>query len=860
MKKYMLILATLAATTLFAQQTLNNPVGTDGCYIVRWNCQSNSFAASNDFEADETFTFAIDVTGTQWETWLAQPGTNGTRGIATNFSTDQGQQVRHGDRLFHIQGNIYGKTINLSQLSAVNLSLTANSQLIVYSNLFGFEYTAENAGAGWYINPSQDILPDGNCFFKTAPYTGTHACPAFTSLDYGTNIYGIDQSGYAVPCVIDEPCYSGSTPVNPDPEPVIPTPEPVEGSHVYPFPSDAQHHGYYNRPYERYEAEPDFCSTNGSFLPASDDQRDLQSEASHQQAVQLTAQNQYVSWVVNQPGDGLTIRFSLPDNSNGTGTTGTLAVYAGNDHVGTLNLNSYWAWQYTTNGGNYPTNTPVTPGSGNVVRMRFDETHIRLSRAVNSGETLRLVKTDNNSTPYTIDFVELEPVPAKVTYESLSGNKVQFTGGDIADFVNANQGKIIYVPEGRWETGQRIYLNADGTQLIGAGMWYTEIYFNASSDNSSTYSKRGIESYNSNLRIEGLYLNTINNKRYYNNNDANQVGKGFNGGLGSNSVIRNCWVEHFECGAWIADYANRGSNNLLVEHCRFRNNYADGFNCAHNTNGHTIRYCSFRNNGDDDIASWSQSLRARNHTFAYCTAENNWRASSLGIFGGEGHTAHHLYIVDALESGLRVNSDFAGAGFSQNGRINIHDVTVQHCGCKGGTRGNSGDFWGSAQGAVNIGGTRNYPIYNVTLDNISVFNARNHALYLLGSGSNGNQCLNMEVKNIYVNGANYGILFSNMAGSATYCNLVFQNVNTDMNATSRGLTWTQAADCTPTDTPEPPDTPEQPQSISEILSGATEAAIYDTCGRRFSRSDAGTLSQGVYIILEEGKAHKICIF
>ncbi|MBR1481010.1 MAG: hypothetical protein IJ609_03690 [Paludibacteraceae bacterium] len=858
MKKYMLILATLAATTLFAQQTLNNPVGTDGCYIVRWNCQSNSFAASNDFEADETFTFAIDVTGTQWETWLAQPGTNGTRGIATNFSTDQGQQVRHGDRLFHIQGNIYGKTINLSQLSAVNLSLTANSQLIVYSNLFGFEYTAENAGAGWYINPSQDILPDGNCFFKTAPYTGTHACPAFTSLDYGTNIYGIDQSGYAAPCVINEPCYSGSTPVNPDPEPVIPTPEPVEGSHVYPFPSDAQHHGYYNRPYERYEAEPDFCSTNGSFLPASDDQRDLQSEASHQQAVQLTAQNQYVSWVVNQPGDGLTIRFSLPDNSNGTGTTGTLAVYAGNDHVGTLNLNSYWAWQYTTNGGNYPTNTPVTPGSGNVVRMRFDETHIRLSRAVNSGETLRLVKTDNNSTPYTIDFVELEPVPAKVTYESLSGNKVQFTGGDIADFIGNNQGKIIYIPEGRYETGRRIYLTSgNGTQLIGAGMWYTEIYFNASSNNGNTYGYRGIEASSSNLRCEGIYFNTVNNMRYYNNDASKQVGKGFQGSWGSNSVIRNCWVEHFECGAWIANYGS-DSHNLLIEHCRFRNNYADGVNCAHGTKDATVRFCSFRNNGDDDMASWSDGLRCERNTFEYCTAENNWRASSLGFFGGEAHTAHHLFIADALESGARVNSDFSGVGFSQNGRFSIHDITIRHCGCKGGTRGNSGDFWGSMQSSFNLGSTNYYPIYNITLDNIDITDSRSYGIFIRSTSSK--PITGLELKNIHINGGTYGIYLYGSAGSATYCNLTYSNVPNTLSNISSNMTWTQAADCTPTDTPEPPDTPEQPQSISEILSGATEAAIYDTCGRRFSRSDAGTLSQGVYIILEEGKAHKICIF
>lgn len=785
-KQIFLVLASILCGSLYAAQSLNNPIGADGCYIVKWDCATNSFASANSFEADETFTFAVDITGTEWVNWLAE---NPNRGICTNFSlsSDGAQNIsRDGDRLFHITGNIYGKTINIAQL-AVNWSTPASgTKTAIYSNLFGFCTDPE----GWWQNPSDNITGNSDCFFRTLLTTGTHTCPLFYTNDYAGNIYNwINQKGYAVPCVISEPCYS----TTPDPTPDPPTV--VEGSHVYTFATDKQQRGYYNRPYERYEAEPGFCETNGTFLAASDNQVDLQSEASHQQAVQLINQNSYVQWKVNQAGDGLTVRFSLPDNASGTGTTGHIDVYAGNDKVGSLTLNSYWAWQYTVNGGNYPTSTPATPGNGNVVRMRFDEMHIRLSRKVASSEYLKIVKTDNNSTPYTIDFVELEPVPEKVTFESLSGNKVQFTGGDIADFIQNNQGKTIYIPEGRHETGRRIYLSsAGGTQLIGAGMWYTEIYYNASSDQQSTHSNRGIEASSSNLRCEGIYFNTVNNKRYYNNDNSKQVGKGFQGSWGTNSVIRNCWVEHFECGAWIANYGS-DSHNLLIEHCRFRNNYADGVNCAHGSKDATIRYCSFRNNGDDDMASWTDGMRCERNTFAYCTAENNWRASSLGFFGGEGHNAHHLYIVDALESGLRVNSDFSGAGFSQNARITISDVTVQHCGCKAGTRGASGDFWGSAQGAINIGGTNYYPIYNITLNNITVLNPRNVSLYLRASSTK--RAENIEFKNIHIENANYGFFFNNFAGSATYCNLTFQNVSTQIGTIPGNLSWTQAADCQP---------------------------------------------------------------
>lgn len=787
------ILAIILCASIHAAQTLNNPIGPDGCYIVKWDCSTNSFATSNNFEADETFTFAVDITGTSWVAWLAE---NSHRGICTNFSlsSDGAQNIsRDGDRLFHITGNIYGKTINIAQLASNWSTPAIGTQTAIYSNIFGFCTNPES----WWQNPSDDIIGNSDCFFRTAAYTGTHTCPEFYTNDYAGNIYTwINQKGYAAPCVITTPCYNSTT--TPEPEPTPDSTAIVNGSHVYTFATDKLQRGYYNRPYERYEAEPNFCETNGTFLAASDNQADLQSEASHQQAVQLIAQNSYVRWKVNKAGDGLTIRFSLPDNAAGTGTQGTIDIYAGNDKVGSLTLDSYWAWQYTVNGNNYPTNTPATPGGGNVVRMRFDEMHIRLSRPVASSEYLKIVKKDNNNTPYTIDFVELEPVPEKVTFESLSGNKIQYDGvSDMQDFITANPGKIIYFPEGRWVSHRRLYLtNGNNTQLIGAGMWYTEIYFDAVSNNQTTYSYRGIEGSSSNLRIEGLYLNTVNNQRYYNGNSSYQVGKGFQNCFGSNSVIRNCWVEHFECGVWVSDYSSKGSNNLLIEHCRFRNNYADGVNCSHGSNGHTVRYCSFRNNGDDDMASWSSGKLCSNVTFAYCTAENNWRASSLGFFGGKGHTAHHLYIADALESGARINSDFTGNGFSQQGAFNIYDITIQHSGCINGTRGNKGDFWGNMQGALNIGSTANYPIYNIHFNNIEINDSRCHAVYI--KAANGKPLSNISLNNLTVNTAAYnGVYFAAANGTMTYCNLIFHDVQREMNSVPSALSWTQAADCQP---------------------------------------------------------------
>ncbi len=605
---------------------------------------------------------------------------------------------------------------------------------------------------------------------------------------------------------------------------------------VYPFPTDSLERGYYCRPYERYEAELSYCTTNGTFLIASEDQRTLAAEASHLQALQLTAKGDYVEWTVGTAGDGLTIRFSLPDNESSTGTTGTLLVFAGTEQVGTLSLSSYWAWQYCT--GNYPDNTPKT---NCVIRMKYDETHLRLSRMIASGERLRLEKADDNTTPYTIDFIELEPIPAAVRFEDIEGEKVQYTGGSLFDFVNANGGKTIYIPEGRWECDKRLYLNTNNTGLIGAGEWYTEIYFSAPSDQADTYMQRGIETNSSNIRIEGLYLNTINNQRYYQNNDSKQVGKAFMGGFGQNSILRHCWAEHFECGAWIADYSGASSKNLLVEHCRFRNNYADGINCAHGCEGHTVRYCSFRNNGDDDMASWTTARMCKHITYAYCTAENNWRASSLGFFGGTGHEAHHLAIFDALECGARVNADFAGKGFGSDEDISIHDLTITHCGCTGGTKGTTGDFWGNTQGAFNIGGTSNYDVNNVCLKNIDIIDSRGNAMYIVGGK---NAINNLQLRNITITNATTGIRFASAKGNATYCNLIYQQVALPTTAYNAQWLWTEDADCAVS-------LPDTPRVLINTI------GVYDCMGRLCGHTLPASLPQGLYIVSTPTHTYKI---
>lgn len=546
------------------------------------------------------------------------------------------------------------------------------------------------------------------------------------------------------------------------------------------FQDDIIRRGYYERPYARYEAEQGKCVTNGTILTPTYDQRQIQSEASNQSAVQLNLKDTYVQWINGSPADGLTIRFSLPDNEKGTGTQGTIALYVNDSFIQNITLDSYWAWQYILkNGSKYPDNTP--DASTKFPRMRFDEMHVKLANKIPAGSTFKLVKADDNTTPYTIDFVELEEVPVEVTFASITdANKVEYSSdkGNLAVFIAQNSGKTIYIPAGRHEVDRRIMINGDNTKIIGAGMWYSEIYFTASSDDRSTYSQRGIESYASNIVLEGFYLNTVNNKRYYNNDDRYQVGKGLMGSFGSNSRVRDLWIQHFECGAWI-----EGADGLAIEHCRFRDNYADGINFAYGCKNSYMEHSSFRNNGDDDMASWSRSDRmCENNSFRYCTSENNWRASSLGFFGGKQNKAYNCVIIDPMEAGFRITCDFPGMPFSNEGYSEFYNISVYKGGVASGTVGTSGDLWGNQQGALHINASSQYDLQNIKIYNIDLYDSKNDAVFI---GCNSKYIRSLVLNNINIRKTGrYGLYFYDARGDATYCNINYENIGatSDTNA------------------------------------------------------------------------------
>ncbi len=516
--------------------------------------------------------------------------------------------------------------------------------------------------------------------------------------------------------------------------------------------------GYHDAPYFRYEAEPDHCAAySGDYLSPTDDQTMLQSEASNQQAITLHGEG-YVTWL-NDSGqaDGLTLRYSVP-----WGTEAVVAVTdgAGNE-LGRLRLNTDHSWEYCEKRqGNRTTKPEIyslhVRNDNEFVRMRFDETHSLLSRAIAQGESFGV--RNLSQTPVTIDFVEIE----KTVREECRDGWARWDSslGSLQDFINAHQGSTVYIDEEYVTLGDR--LNLGSCNLRGRGMWYTELHWD-----------RGTTGFNSfSGEVRDLYLSSYQNQRYnspdHGPNGYGSPGKCFNGSTGR---VENVWVEHFECGGWLD-----GADGSYFTGCRFRNNYADGINLCNSSNC-TVEHSSFRNNGDDDMASWSAARYCSNNTFRYNTAEHNWRASSLGFFGGGGHTAHHILVKDGLESGVRLVSDFNGPAFGSEG-ITFSDISIVHCSCIAGEVGRHGDFWGVDEGALHIESSVNYGIINPVFRNFDIIDSRGNAVFV-GSGSHGID--NLRLEGISVNGVrdsdSHAIYFENARGSVNISGFEIEGVD-----------------------------------------------------------------------------------
>ncbi|MBW8687475.1 sugar-binding protein [Chitinophaga rhizophila] len=507
--------------------------------------------------------------------------------------------------------------------------------------------------------------------------------------------------------------------------------------------SDGLPRGAYQLPYIRYEAE-NAALEGGAALQQSPQfiQTQIASEASDQKYVSLPSNGASVEWSLTQAAQGINLRFTLPDDNTGAGRTGSLGLYVNGVKVRTINLSSYWAYQY------FPAADPVqTPGGKTF--MRFDEVHFRLDAPLNAGDKLSIRKDHNDALRYGVDYVELEAVPAALPkpanflsvtdYGAVANDQTDdFAAFNACIAAAAAQGKHVYIPAGRFLLSDKVALNVSNMKIQGAGIWYTEVYFSTDKQFYGGFMGRA-----SNVEISHFTLSTINNDRLkYDEANPRLPGemyktyKGFMGTYGTGSRIHDIWVEHFECGFWIAGYDPPYpidiTRDLVISRCRIRNNYADGVNFCQGTSNSVVEQSSVRNNGDDGLAVWPANVAGnnatcRNNIFRYNTIENNWRAGSIAIFGGTGHEVHHNLIKDGVGgSAIRFTNDFPGFTFEYPGDlIKVYENTMIGC-------GTSYDLWDQKRGAIEFyaGGSG---IFNMQFDNNTILRSQRDGIQIYGN-------------------------------------------------------------------------------------------------------------------------------
>jgi hypothetical protein len=222
MKKLSLLFILMAAFSFaFADVDLPANWDVDHHHVV-YDCSTGNFLTTAP-EIDETFTFALDITGHAGLLYFMNDWaltSTGEKSIALHIYTGPSDMYACDFRLMHISGNIYGATINLKELvgnAQSNPMLPAEflaeitqpgAENWFHAVVIGFGYGDAGEGIDWWnwaAHNGDNTGGFGSIHFATAPYTGTKTGEIFYGDDNTENpyiFYGGVSAGLAAPCSI----------------------------------------------------------------------------------------------------------------------------------------------------------------------------------------------------------------------------------------------------------------------------------------------------------------------------------------------------------------------------------------------------------------------------------------------------------------------------------------------------------------------------------------------------------------------------------------------------------------------------------------------------------------------------------
>lgn len=394
-------------------------------------------------------------------------------------------------------------------------------------------------------------------------------------------------------------------------------------------------------PYVSYEAE--HAATNALLIGPSRVYREMASEASGRQAVELDETGDYVEFTLAESANSIVLRYAIPDSADGSGLQETLGLYVNGEFKQKLNLTSKYAWEY----GSYPWSNDPKQGSAH---RFFDEIHALIGD-VPAGATIRLEKdADSKADYYVIDLADMEQVADPLTmpggFLSVADYGATADDGtdDTASFNDAvtaakAAGKGVWFPAGTFELRSSL-LHVSDVTIRGAGMWYTTLL-------GARFIGDG-----GHIEVYDLLVDGDLNIR-----DDEASTHGFEGEFGPGSVIQNVWIEHSKTGLWLTRL--KGStgftDSLHMIGLRMRNLMADGINFCVGTSNSMLEQSDIRYPGDDGIAMWSaEGVASVNNTARFNTVSLPWLADNMVIFGGKDNKMTDNIAKDTITNGAGV--------------------------------------------------------------------------------------------------------------------------------------------------------------------------------------------------------------
>ena len=491
-------------------------------------------------------------------------------------------------------------------------------------------------------------------------------------------------------------------------------------------------------PFTEYEAEA--ATSTGKVIGPDFTQGDLATEASGREAVQLTAQGQYVQFTLTKPAQAFDLHYAVPQ-----GSSGTLSVYVNGTRLSQqLSLTS--AYSYISTG--YITGTKT--------HKFYDDARMTFGQTLAAGATVRLqADSGNTALPYTLDVADFYDLPAAASQPAGSVS-VTSQGADptgVADSTAAFKKAIaaanaanqsVWIPPGTYVIGTALQV-AKAT-IIGAGSWYSQIKTNMFIHNSSAVAGP--------VNLSGFAIlgHTVGR---HDDSSANAV----DGSLGSNWTVDGLWIQDTNVGFWL-QYGNSG---CTVQNTVIESTDADGLNFNGNATNCTVKNNFIRNTGDDGLAIWSYPTADSKITFSNNTIVQPTEANGIADYAGSNNTISNNVIADTepLGSGINISNEAFLHPFTPlSGTITVSGNYLIRTGAYN-------PNWAHPMGAVQ------FDAYDTAYSNVTVnysggavLDSPYSAFEFVGGAGTGQTVTGVNISNVQVQNAGTTVMQAETGGSA----------------------------------------------------------------------------------------------